>query len=284
MTPLALGLGFAAACCHAAWNFLMKRAGGGVGGGPVFVWLFLAVSAVIWAPVAAVVVAVERPHIGPAQMLFMGGSGVLHLGYFLLLQRGYAEGDLSVVYPLARGTGPVLAVVGAILILGERPGALAIAGALLVALGIVSLGGGRRTPAAVAYALATGVFIATYTLWDKHGVDALAVPPVLYDWSGDVVRTLLLTPIALRSRDEVRAIWTGQRGAVLGVAVLAPLAYILVLSALTFTPASYVAPAREVSIAFGAALGVFVLGEGHARRRLTAAAVIVAGVIALAVG
>ena len=285
MTPLALGLVLAAACCHALWNLLLKRAGEELGGSVVFVWLFLAASTVIWAPVSAIVVAIDRPDIGPAQLLFMGGSGVLHLAYFLLLQRGYAVGDLSVVYPLARGTGPILAMVGAVLVLGERPSALAIVCGVAVAGGIVALGGGgRRTAGAVAYALATGAFIAVYTIWDKHGVDALAVPPVLYFWSGDLLRSLALAPLALRRRSEVRETWAAHRPAVLGVAVLAPLAYILVLSALVFTPASYIAPAREVSIALAAALGVFVLGEGQARRRLACAGVIVAGVVALAVG
>jgi drug/metabolite transporter (DMT)-like permease len=284
VTPLALGLVLAAACCHALWNLLLKRAGEGLGGDLVFVWLFILCSTAIWAPIAAIDTAIERPHIGWAQLAFMAGSGVLHLAYFLLLQRGYAVGDLSVVYPLARGTGPILAMVGAIVILGERPSALAVAGGVVVGLGILALGGGRRTPLAVAYALATGGFIAVYTIWDKHGVDALAVPPVLYFWSGDLLRSLLLTPYGLRRRREARAVFAAHRKAVLGVAVLAPLAYILVLAALVFTPASYVAPAREVSIALAAALGVFVLREGDARRRLTCAAVIVAGVVALAVG
>jgi drug/metabolite transporter (DMT)-like permease len=284
VTPLALGLVLAAACCHALWNLLLKRAGAGLGGDLVFVRLFILCSTAIWAPIAVIDTAIERPHIGWAQLGFMAGSGVLHLAYFVLLQRGYAAGDLSVVYPLARGTGPILAMVGAILILGERPSALAVAGGVVVGLGILGLGGGRRTPLAVAYALATGGFIAVYTIWDKHGVDALAVPPVLYFWSGDLLRSLLLTPFGLRRRREARAVLAAHRKAVLGVAVLAPLAYVLVLAALVFTPASYVAPAREVSIALAAALGVFVLREGDARRRLACAAVIVAGVVALAVG
>jgi uncharacterized membrane protein len=222
MTPLALGLVLAAAWCHASWNLLLKRAGGGLGGSAVFVWLFLAVAAVIWAPIAIAVAVIERPHIGGAQLLFMGGSGVLHLGYFLLLQRGYGKGDLSVVYPLARGTGPVLATVGAVVVLSEHPSALGLAGGALVACGILSLGRGGRTPAAVGYALATGALIAVYTLWDKHGVDALAVPPVLYDWVGNAVRSALLAPLAFRRRDELRSIWRVHRLDVLGIAVLAP--------------------------------------------------------------
>jgi drug/metabolite transporter (DMT)-like permease len=284
MTPLALGLVTAAACCHALWNLILKRAGEGLGGDLVFVWLFLCCSAALWAPVAAIDAVLERPHLGWAQLGFMAGSGVLHLVYFVLLQRGYGAGDLSVVYPLARGTGPILALVGAILVLGERPGPVAIAGGIVVALGILGLAGGRHTPQAVGYALATGGFIAVYTLWDKHAVDALAVPPIVFFWSGDLLRSFLLAPVGLRRRREARAVLAAHPRAILGVGVLAPLAYILVLAALVFTPASYVAPAREVSIALATLLGVLVLREGHARRRLACALVIVAGVVALAVG
>jgi drug/metabolite transporter (DMT)-like permease len=284
MTTLALGLVLGAAVCHALWNLILKRAGEGLGGDLVFVWLFLVCSATMWAPVAAVDLAIEHPHVGWPQLGFMAGSGVLHLAYFFLLQRGYATGDLSVVYPLARGTGPILALAGAIVVLGERPGPVAIGGGVAVGLGILGLSRGRGTPAAVGYALATGAFIAVYTIWDKHGVDALAVPPILYFWSGDLLRSLILTPYGLRRRRAARAALAAHPRAIVGVAVLAPLAYILVLAALVFTPASYVAPAREVSIAFATGLGVFVLREGDARRRLACAAVIVAGVVALAVG
>ena len=284
MTSLALGLVLAAAVCHALWNLLMKRAGDGLGGNLVFVWLFVLCSTALWAPAAAIDTAIQRPHIGWAALLFMAGSGLLHLGYFVLLQRGYRTGDLSVVYPLARGTGPILAMIGAIVILGERPSPLAIAGGVAIALGIFGLGRGRPTSAAVAYAVATGGFIAVYTLWDKHGVDQLGVAPILYFWSGDLLRTLVLAAVCFPRRREAQAVFAAHRRAILGVAVLAPLAYILVLFALVFTPASYIAPAREVSIAFATALGVFLLGEGQARRRLVCALVIVGGVVALALG
>src|SRR5215211_1624421 len=121
MTLFALALVLAAAIFHATWNLLAKRVGDGAA---VFVWLFGLCSLVIYAPLAVVVVLVVEPHLGPMQCLFMFGSGVLHLGYFVLLQRGYAVGDLSLVYPLARGTGPLLATAAAIVLFGERPSLL----------------------------------------------------------------------------------------------------------------------------------------------------------------
>src|SRR5918992_6257053 len=122
MTLFALVLVLAAATFHATWNLLAKRVGEG---GAVFVWLFGFLAALIYAPLAVVVVSLERPNFGPEVLVFMFGSGLLHLGYFVLLQRGYAVGDLSLVYPLARGTGPLLATAAAIVLFGERPGALA---------------------------------------------------------------------------------------------------------------------------------------------------------------
>src|ERR687894_1179704 len=286
MTLFALVLVLVAATFHATWNLLAKRVGDG---GAVFVWLFGALSMLIYAPLAAVVVLVERPHLGPAPPLFMFGSGVLHLGYFVLLQRGYAVGDLSLVYPLARGTGPLLATAAAIVLFDERPSALAFVGIGLITAGVFVLtseSGSLSTGlgAGVVYGLLTGVFIAAYTIWDKQAVSALLIPPLLQSWATILVMTLLLTPVAMSRNKVARALWRAHKPEVIGEAVLSPLSYILVLMALVFTPVSYVAPAREISILIGAAMGAGLLSEGHSTRRLIAAAAMVVGVIALALG
>lgn len=287
MTFFALVLVLAAAVFHATWNLLAKRVGAG---GAVFVWLFGAFSVLIYAPLALGVILLQGPHLGPAQLAFMFGSGALHLGYFVVLQRGYAVGDLSLVYPLARGTGPLLATVGAVVLLGERPGVVAVCGILLITLGVFLLTrepGSFRGPGlgmGVVYGLLTGGFIAAYTLWDKHAVSVLLIPPLLQSWATTVVTVALLTPLALRHRKEALSLWRAHRPEVLGVAVLSPLSYILVLTALVFTPVSYVAPAREISILIGVLMGTQLLAEGHAASRLLAAGAMVAGVAALALG
>ncbi|MGH2713804.1 MAG: DMT family transporter, partial [Thermoleophilaceae bacterium] len=127
MTPAALALVLGAAVAHAAWNVIAKTApGGGVG----FVWLSAAAAAALLTPPGVVLAVLSPP---PAEALgFAAGSGVLHAAYYTLLQRGYRDGELSLVYPLARGTGPVLAIAGAMILLGERPGALALAGAAMI--------------------------------------------------------------------------------------------------------------------------------------------------------
>lgn len=283
MSPGALALVLASAFGHAFWNLLAKRAGGG----QAFVWLVAVASTVLYAPVAAAVLWLERPELGPEQLLFMAGTSCLHVGYFVALQLGYGKGDLSLVYPLARGTGPMLSVAAAVAFFGERPTPLAVIGTLLIAAGVLTLSRPRRSAderAAVLYGLTTGTLIACYTLWDKQAVTAAAIPPLLLTWSSDAGRSLLLLPVALKRRSAVSGVLRQARREIAGVALLAPLSYILVLVALSSTPVSYVAPVREAGVLIGAALGVSVLAEGDARRRLISSAAIVLGVAALAVG
>ncbi len=265
MTTFALALVLASAVAHATWNLFAKRAGGGV----PFLWLALTLAIPLYAPLALAVVVLTAPTIGPFEVLWMFVNGALNVAYFIFLQRGYRAGDLSIVYPIARGTGPVLATTAAILIFGERPTPVAIAGAVAIAVG---------------YALLTGVTIATYTLWDKRAVSALLIPPVLYEWGANVFRALILTPAALSRWTEVKAEWTANGTAALAVASLSPLAYILVLTALAISPVSYVAPAREIGILFGVLLGARTLAEADIGRRSIAAILMVGGVIALALG
>jgi drug/metabolite transporter (DMT)-like permease len=285
VTGLSLGLVLVAAFLHATWNLLAKRAGSG---GPEFVWLFGVISVVLYLPVLVVVLIVAHPHLGPAQFAFMAGSGVLHTCYYTILQRGYREGDLSLVYPLARGTGPMLSTIAAVLFFGEHPSGLALAGAACVCVGVFIVGSADRkntkAAAAIAFGLLTGCIIATYTLWDKHAVTSLAIPAVVLDWSSNTVRAALLTPRAVRRMDVVREVWTKHRTEAIGIGVLAPLAYILVLTALSVSPVSYVAPAREASILIGTLFGVHLLKEGRVRIRLAGAAAIVAGLVFLALG
>jgi drug/metabolite transporter (DMT)-like permease len=288
VTAASLALVLVAAVLHATWNLLAKRASEA---GTVFVWLTAISMATMYAPIAVVVYAVTDPEIGRDQLTFMIGSGLIHLVYFTVLQRGYKVGDLSLVYPLARGTGPMLSTIAAIAFLGERPTPLAIAGAVAVCVGVFILGStgrrahaGRRAGPAVAFGVLTGCLIATYTITDKHAVATLAVPPLLLDFSQNLVRTSLLAPYALRRRAEIRSVWTNYRREVLVVAAFAPLAYILVLTALTVSPVSYVAPAREVSILVGTLFGVRLLKEGHLGIRLVGATAIVAGLVGLALG
>ena len=286
MTSLAVGLILIAAVLHASWNFLAKHAAGGA----VFTWLFGVMAVVVYFPVALWVLIYQHPPLGPMQILFILISACIHLAYFLLLQTGYRLGDLSLVYPLARGSGPMLATLTAIVLFGERPTPLALFGAFLVIAGVFLLTGGmtilrtRRAGPAVRFGLLTGVTIAAYTLSDKYAVSTLNVSPVLLDYGSHLGRLVLLTPFALRHWERVQFDWRHHWREALGIAVLSPLAYMLILTAMIFTPVSYVAPACEVSILIGAIIGAHFLEEGQVVRRLAAASCIVLGVIALALG
>jgi drug/metabolite transporter (DMT)-like permease len=137
---------------------------------------------------------------------------------------------------------------------------------------------------AVGLALGVGVFIAAYTLWDKHAVSTLHTPALLQGYAAFPAMIVGLAPSAWRDRAGMRVVWRSFRIQLWVAAVLAPLAYILVLTALAFSSVAAIAPAREVSVLFGVILGGKLLGEGSQARRLAAAAAVVAGIIAIAIG
>jgi drug/metabolite transporter (DMT)-like permease len=281
----ALALVLAAAVLHATWNLAIK---GVTEDRVTFIWLYIVTTVVCWVPVATVWVVVtdERPRW--VWLLGAAVTGILHVGYQLVLQRGYAEGDLNLVYPLARGSGPLITFVVAVGVLGQRPGLVAAVGVLAVVAGVVliaSRGGQDGVRAGVLWGFLTGATIASYTLWDNYSVNHLEVPPVPYFVLGTVLQLPWLTGLLVtRTRTPIREIWRATRGPVLVVGLLSPLAYILVLRALQLAPVSLVAPARETSIVIGAVFGWLVLKEPRPARRLVGAVVVLAGIGLIAVG
>jgi drug/metabolite transporter (DMT)-like permease len=281
-----LGLVLLAAVAHATWNLFAKGAQGGQG----FVWLYTVAASVLYLPVLVVALIVAPGPLGVAAFVFMAGSGALHTVYASLLQRGYRTGDLSLVYPLARGTGPLISTFAAIAIFGERPGPVGLLGALLIVVAVLLLArpspdAGGEHGRAMGIAVLTGVAIAGYTLWDKQAVDALALSPLVYYWGTNTANALLLSAIVLRRRRASIALaWRTSKAHAVGVALLSPLAYVLILFALARAPVSAVAPARELSILVGTMLGTTVLSEADGGRRFVASLAILLGVGALTVG
>jgi drug/metabolite transporter (DMT)-like permease len=273
-----------AAIAHATWNIALKRTGAsGIG----FLWLTFAVGAIVFAPFGiASLSGVDLARWAPLAVV----SGALQVGYFVVLQHAYRVGDVSVVYPLARGTGPLLSVILAILLLGERPGWLALLGAGVVVAGVVVVGfaGGRAAAsvnrAGVIRGLLVGVLIAAYTLWDASAVTVGGMPPVGLYWGSVVVQLLLTAWPALRQRQRTLATARSHWRAVLVVGVLSPLAYILILLAIQLAPVSIVAPAREVSVVLVSLAGWLLFREPHPVQRLLGAAIVLAGVAMLALG
>jgi drug/metabolite transporter (DMT)-like permease len=284
----ALALVLSSAFIHASWNFLLKKSGGGAG----LVTAASAASLVVWLPVIVVLVAVQGYAFEPMHLVLMFGSGVIHMAYFLLLDRAYRKGgDLSIVYPLARATGPLLTIGVAVLLLGERPGPTAIAGAILIVASAIALTGNPFTwhrgasRHAVGFALLTGCTVAAYTVWDKAAVSHRVISPILYDYGCIAFRAAAMLPWThAHAPGDIARAWRERRKTVLAIAALSPLAYILVLTAMTFTPVSLVAPAREVSILFAALMGAHLLREGDIARRAVAAIGMALGVAGLALG
>jgi drug/metabolite transporter (DMT)-like permease len=288
MSLLALLLVLAAAALHATWNLFAKRAAGGL----PFVCLVGLVNVLLYAPFVLGYWIWRHPVLPESALLWIAGSGLLKAGYALFLQRSYRTGEFSLIYPLARGTGPVLSIIAAVFLLGERPGPAATCGALIIVASIFLLAGGpallrqdalhRRI--AVGYGLITGAFIAAYTIWDRHGVASLAIAPLLYDAGTTVTGVVLLAPFAARRWPEVAREWREHRLEATAVAGISSVSYILVLTALAVTPVSYIAPVREVSIVIGAFIGVRKLKEADGRRRIFAAMAIAIGIIIMAAG
>ena len=341
MSATAITLILIAAVAHASWNLFSKQAA--QTGAISFIWLAATAATLLYIPVIAIAWAGGWLHLTALGWVFMAGTGVLESAYFVFLQSGYRLGDLSLVYPVGRGTGALLAAVAGIAFLGERPGPVAIGGIIAVVAGIALIGApspasagppssspelaskppaepasertaaalfsrratrrdegaprseegkaarivALRSPAstaAIGFAVATGVFIASYTLWDRYAVATLGTSALLQGYATFPFMAVVFARPAWRAKDRTALVWHRYRAQVAGAAVLMPLAYILVLAALAFTAVSVVAPAREVSVLFGVLMGGRLLGEGSVGRRLTAAVAIAGGIIAIAVG
>ena len=287
MTTAALLLVFTSAIFHASWNFLLKRSDHKT----AFLFSLGVVSFTVFLIPAVVATSIEG--IGARGLMFGVVTALLHGVYGLSLSRSYQLGDLSTVYPISRGMGPALIPLAAVIFLGERASLAAGFGIALVVLGVYAINieaGSVRdllqplrslNRPATRIALLTGALIATYSLWDKAALDDLS--PLTLNQFAMAGHVLVLAPIALHHGGRaVRHEWRERRVSILAAGVLAPLAYVLVLVALTTSRISYVAPVREVGIVIGAMLGVMLLGEGYGRWRIAGAVTILAGVLTLA--
>jgi drug/metabolite transporter (DMT)-like permease len=281
---------------HAGWNIAAKRAGGDAR----FAFFTSVVMMVAWAPLGLWLARDALPGWDAAAWTAVGVSGVLHVAYFVVLLRGYRASDLTVMYPVARGSGPLLSSAVAVVLLGERLSLAGVLGIAGVVGGVFLIAGGpallrarrqgadpavrRRLQRGIGYGLATGCLIAAYTVVDGYAVKVLLLSPILVDYMGNFVRVGLLAPVALRDRVATARLWRLQWRHALLVGGVGPVSYVLVLYALQTAPLSHVAPAREVSMLFAALLGGHLLGEGDRRARVLGALCIAGGVVALGLG
>lgn len=256
-----------AALLHASWNLVSKRA---ADAGTAFVFAYRLASVIIYLPWIIVVLRYEGMTWTLLTVGFILLSTLFHLAYSLSLMRGYQVADLSIVYPVARGAGPLLASIIAVLWLNESMYLAKAAGIVCVVLGIVLIATQQQwrqltSPGAwvgVRWGLLIGTFIAGYSVVDAYGVKVLLIAPVMLDWLSSVGGTILLAPRVWSDRATLRRRMSGKWGLAVFVGTVSPLAYILVLFALQRgAQVSQVAPLREMSMIVATLAGAFILKE-----------------------
>jgi len=284
MQPGTIAMVLAAAVAHAVWNLASKYKRGDT---LLFVWAYSCASTLLWVPIGLVLMVQDQGAVDWRLGVGAAVSAALHIAYSLTLQAGYDRAELGVVYPIARGTGPVLTILFAILILGERLSVVALLGALLVVSGILIVtgnpfgSGSRRPLQGMFWGGATGATIASYTVWDSYAVTSLHLAPVSYYAGTLLLQTLILTPSALRRWHHIHTVIRADAVPILIVAVFSPLAYILVLTAMLTAPLALVAPLRESSIIIGSLFAYLLFREDHLARRIVGAVVVLIGIAAI---
>lgn len=270
-----------AAAMHAGWNALVKT------GLDSFLTMTL-ITVCVGLMALALTPFVRFPAAAAWPWLF--ASMGLHIGYKLFLLRAYRSGDMSQVYPIARGTAPLLVAVVMATVFGERLGAVAATGMGLLVLGVwlMSVRGGQSARvldgAAVGYALATSLFIAGYTLVDGMGARANGDPHGYVVWLFVLEAPLIVIPlVASRGPGALRQLWPAWRVGVMGGA-LSLGAYWIAIWAMTVAPIALVAALREASVLFAIAISVIVMREALTRWRLLAALAITTGVVVMRLG
>ncbi|EQA7422316.1 MULTISPECIES: DMT family transporter [Enterobacterales] len=269
-----------AAVAHAVWNIASKYKKEDT---LVFVWTYSCASALLWVPISLILIVDGQQAFDWRLAVAAVISSVLHIAYSLILQAGYERAELGIVYPIARGSGPVLTILFATQLMGERLSANALLGALLIIAGIFVVTGnpfrsGSRPLQGMLWGAATGTTIAGYTLWDGYSIISLRLDPVSYYASTLLLQSLILTPGAMRRRYRISTTLRVDIIPILIIAVCSPLAYILVLTAMQSMPLALVAPLRETSIIIGSLLSYWLFRENHLARRIAGALVVLSGI------
>lgn len=268
-----------AALIHAFWNAVVKSSGD-----RVLTLTLIHFTGACIGGIGVYFVGFPDPAVWPYLLL----SVLVHNLYYLFLLLSYRAGDLSEVYPIARGSSPLLVVLLALVMAGEVPTQGAMIGIFLVSAGIISLtfAKGKISRAGlvpIGLALTTGIMIATYTVIDGLGIRAGSNPWPYIAWL-NVLEAVPITLWALtrRNREIVPFLKTSWKTGVLGGA-LALVAYAAALYALNEGAMAHVSALRETSVLFATLIGAFILKEGFGWRRMAAACVITAGIFILQV-
>ncbi len=273
-----------AAFLHAGWNYLTKKSQRKI----VFIWWFLLIAVILYFPMFF--------YFWPKTTIPLLGwscvvaSGLLHGLYFWFLGGAYERGDLSLVYPLSRGSGPLFVPFLAVGLIHEQLFLLGILGIALVIFGIyvIHLRSFTRQSflepllefrgGASLWALCTGGTIAAYSLVDKVGV-GIVYPPV-YIYLMLLLAWLFLSPYVLvKERTWLKEEWHINKGTILVLGFLVLFTYMMILFALRISKVSHVVAVREVSIVFSAFYGIVWLKEKHGRQKFVGAVLIALGAV-----
>lgn len=277
MSPVVVGLLLASALIHAIWNAIVRN-------GKDRFWSIAVISLV--GAIAAVPFALALGAPAPQSWPYLILSSVLQIGYCLFLVRAYRDGELSSVYPIARGSAPLLVTLGAAVIAGELPSAAGLLGIAGVSSGIIllTLGSNRPDPGSAAAAFVTGIFIASYMVVDGLGVRLSESAPSYAAWQA-VVAGLLIPLSFILIRRRAPALPRGKEGAlVVGAGILGTLGYCIAVWAMSQSAMGGVSAVRETSILFAALIGAFVLHEKMTAPKIFGALIVTAGVICLSAG
>jgi drug/metabolite transporter (DMT)-like permease len=276
MWLMSLLLVLAAAGLHASWNLIVKSEEDKLFSG----WLTVLTPCLLLSP-ALFLTGLPPRDVWPILL----GSGTLESLYIVALTRAYSYGDLSVVYPVARGLAPLFVAAGAPIALGERLSPLAMLAIVMIGGGITGHGLSARrsatTARALSWAVTTAVLIASYSMVDKVGVSRshpLAYIIILFGCTATILTPYIVQQRGLRRMGEL---WRKRWRILVAGGLLSFGAYLLVLIAMRLTQVSYIAALRESSVIVGTVLGWRVLKEPYGRTRLLASAVVTFGLILL---
>ncbi len=270
--------------CHAYWNMVLKRTSGGF----TFIWLFTVVTVILYTPIIISISGrvIEMMDLRMATICIL--SMIFHLLYFIFLDKAYKYGDLSIIYPVARGIAPAITIIIAIVFLNENLTNSQTLSVVMVIIGTLVLSGIHHKPnqkilSSLLYAILCGFMVSIYTIVDKIAVANHNLSPFLIDYVNNVGRVIILLPFVIKNTVQLRHTFEQYWKEAIIIATLSPLSYILILIAMKSAPVSLVSPLRQMSIVLSGILGVRVLCESKEYTKVAGILITFLGVILLSI-
>lgn len=274
MSAVVIGLALFAAILHATWNAFLRS-----GGDRLWTVTIMSFASTVFALPFLLIYPVPAS----GAWLYIVLSAILQVGYSIFLVAAYRYGELGQVYPIVRGTVPLLVTLGGFIITGDTLNSYQIAGVVLTALGIMSLalGKGRASTSSILFALATGAIIAAYATVDSVGVRRTGQSEAYTAWVLVLYGLFLPTAFFALRRRLVVDFRAPDTWKALGGGLVAMVAYGVVVAAFALGPAGPITALRETSVVFAVLIGWMFLGEALSTRRIFACLIVAAGAILL---